>query len=50
MMLERGAQSNEAKNVALEDEAVDMRVDSDRFCWYHVEKRSRKARGQNVTS
>ena len=33
MMLERGVQSNEAKNVTLEHEAVDMRVDSDRFCW-----------------
>ena len=31
MMLERGVQSNEAKNVTLEDEAVDMRVDTDRF-------------------
>jgi hypothetical protein len=31
MMLERGVQSNEAKNVTLEDEAVDMRVGSDRF-------------------
>jgi hypothetical protein len=31
MMLERGVQSHEAKNVTLEDEAVDMRVDSDRF-------------------
>lgn len=31
MMLERGAHSNEAKNVTLEDEAVDMRVGSDRF-------------------
>jgi len=31
MMLERGVQSNEAKNVTLADEAVDMRVDSDRF-------------------
>ncbi|WP_255552999.1 hypothetical protein [Ktedonobacter sp. SOSP1-85] len=27
----RGVQSNEAKNVTLEDEAVDIRVGSDRF-------------------
>jgi hypothetical protein len=27
----RDVQSNEAKNVTLEDEAVDMRVGSDRF-------------------
>ena len=33
MMLERGAHSNWAKNVTLEDETVDMRVDSDRFWW-----------------
>ncbi len=31
MMLERGVHSNEAKNVTLEDEVVDMRVGSDRF-------------------
>jgi hypothetical protein len=31
MMLERGVRSNEAKNVTLEDEAIDMRVGSDRF-------------------
>ena len=48
MMLERGAHSNEAKNVTPEDEAVDMRVGSDRFWWYHVEKRSRKAKGQKL--
>ncbi len=29
----KGVQSNKAKNVTLEDEAVDMRVDSDRFWW-----------------
>jgi hypothetical protein len=29
----RGVQSNEAKNVTLEEEAVDMRGGADRFCW-----------------
>ena len=31
IMLERDVQSNEAKNVSLEEEAVDMRGGSDRF-------------------
>jgi len=33
MMLERGVRSNWAKNVTLEDETVDIRVDADRFWW-----------------
>ncbi len=32
-MLERGVRSNWAKNVTLEDETVDIRVDADRFWW-----------------